>query len=201
MAPMDRVHDIAGLRVIVLDTSVPGHHHGEISGQINCTGSQRNSPNPRPSAPSSRCTIRRFPACRTSPCRSSCATRRRLPGRCAAPMCAVSSPGTCTTPPRATFAGIPVSVASASCYTQDLLTGGNPRARWRPGVQSGALLPRNSGAHRHSAGRRSRLSDGSCRRRPCSANWPTAGVSYPAGQPDTAYRAASWRAHSEALAR
>src|ERR1700737_4393509 len=31
MAPMDRVHEIAGLRVIVLDTSVPGHHHGEIA--------------------------------------------------------------------------------------------------------------------------------------------------------------------------
>ena len=27
----DRVHDIAGLRVISLDTSVPGYHHGEIS--------------------------------------------------------------------------------------------------------------------------------------------------------------------------
>jgi Icc protein len=31
MTPMDRVHNIAGLRVIVLDTSVPGYHHGEIS--------------------------------------------------------------------------------------------------------------------------------------------------------------------------
>ena len=27
----DRVHDIAGLRVVSLDTSVPGYHHGEIS--------------------------------------------------------------------------------------------------------------------------------------------------------------------------
>jgi len=27
----DRVHDVAGLRVISLDTSVPGYHHGEIS--------------------------------------------------------------------------------------------------------------------------------------------------------------------------
>ena len=31
MVPMDRVHDIAGLRVIVLDTSVPDYHHGEIT--------------------------------------------------------------------------------------------------------------------------------------------------------------------------
>ena len=30
-ATQDRVHDVAGLRVISLDTSVPGYHHGEIS--------------------------------------------------------------------------------------------------------------------------------------------------------------------------
>lgn len=29
-APQDRVHDVAGLRVIALDTSVPGYHHGEV---------------------------------------------------------------------------------------------------------------------------------------------------------------------------
>ena len=27
----DRVHDVAGLRVVSLDTSVPGYHHGELS--------------------------------------------------------------------------------------------------------------------------------------------------------------------------
>lgn len=30
-APQDRVHDIHGLRVISLDTTVPGYHHGEIT--------------------------------------------------------------------------------------------------------------------------------------------------------------------------
>ncbi len=30
-APQDRVHDIAGLRVVSIDTSVPGYHHGELS--------------------------------------------------------------------------------------------------------------------------------------------------------------------------
>lgn len=29
--PQDRVHDVDGLRVISLDTSVPGYHHGELS--------------------------------------------------------------------------------------------------------------------------------------------------------------------------
>ena len=31
-APQDRVHDVAGLRVISLDTTVPGWHHGELTG-------------------------------------------------------------------------------------------------------------------------------------------------------------------------
>jgi 3',5'-cyclic AMP phosphodiesterase CpdA len=30
-APQDRVHDIAGLRIIALDTTVPGWHHGELA--------------------------------------------------------------------------------------------------------------------------------------------------------------------------
>jgi 3',5'-cyclic AMP phosphodiesterase CpdA len=32
-APLDRVRMIDGLRIITLDTSVPGYHHGEISGR------------------------------------------------------------------------------------------------------------------------------------------------------------------------
>jgi Icc protein len=30
--PQDRVYDVAGLRVIALDSTVPGWHHGELSG-------------------------------------------------------------------------------------------------------------------------------------------------------------------------
>ena len=29
-APQDRVHDVAGLRVVALDTSVPNYHHGDL---------------------------------------------------------------------------------------------------------------------------------------------------------------------------
>jgi predicted phosphodiesterase len=90
IAPMDRVHQIAGLRVIALDTSVPGHHHGEIApDQLQWL-----------SAPSLPCTIHRFPACKTSPSWWSCAIRHHLPRCCAAPMYAASWPGTCTTPRR-----------------------------------------------------------------------------------------------------
>ncbi len=31
--PQDRVYDVAGLRIVSLDTSVPGWHHGEVSDQ------------------------------------------------------------------------------------------------------------------------------------------------------------------------
>ncbi len=30
-APQDRVHDVAGLRIVALDTSVPGYHHGDLT--------------------------------------------------------------------------------------------------------------------------------------------------------------------------
>src|SRR6478735_8666236 len=29
--PQDRVHDVDGLRIVSLDTSVPGYHHGELT--------------------------------------------------------------------------------------------------------------------------------------------------------------------------
>jgi Icc protein len=46
-APQDRVHDIDGLRVISLDTSVPGYHHGEItSDQLSWLADVLSSPAP-----------------------------------------------------------------------------------------------------------------------------------------------------------
>ena len=30
-APQDRVHEVAGLRIVALDTTVPGYHHGEVT--------------------------------------------------------------------------------------------------------------------------------------------------------------------------
>ena len=61
---------------------------------------------------------------------------------------APSSPATCTTRSTATFAGIPVSVASATCYTQDLNVPGrrHPRPRRRAGVQPRARLRRHGAA-------------------------------------------------------
>ena len=31
MAPMDRVYEVNGLRIVTLDSTVPGYHHGELS--------------------------------------------------------------------------------------------------------------------------------------------------------------------------
>lgn len=30
-SPQDRVHDVAGLRIVALDTTVPGYHHGDLT--------------------------------------------------------------------------------------------------------------------------------------------------------------------------
>ncbi|MBV9353315.1 MAG: phosphodiesterase [Mycobacterium sp.] len=123
MAPLDRVHDVAGLRVIVLDTSVPGHHHGEITiEQLQWLAAQLAEPAPfgtilamhHPPIPSVqdlavmvelRDQARLAQVLRGTDVRSILAGHLHYS----------------TT---ATFAGIPVSVASASCYTQDLLTPG-----------------------------------------------------------------------------
>ena len=57
--PQDRVHDVHGLRVIALDTSVPGYHHGALDRRPARPGWPTSSP-PRPStAPCWPCTTRR----------------------------------------------------------------------------------------------------------------------------------------------
>ena len=78
--PVDRVYDVNGLRVITLDSTVPGSHHGEVSGaQLDWLAE----------------------VLLGTDVRSIIAGHLHY-----------SSTGT--------FAGIPVSVASATCYTQDL---------------------------------------------------------------------------------
>jgi len=46
--PLDRVYDIDGLRIIALDTSVPGFHHGDLTaGQVDWLREQLATPAPR----------------------------------------------------------------------------------------------------------------------------------------------------------
>ncbi|WP_264992457.1 phosphodiesterase, partial [Mycobacterium montefiorense] len=136
MAPMDRVHDIAGLRVIVLDTSVPGYHHGEIApAQLQWLAAQLAEP-----APFGTILAMHHPPI---PCVQDLSVMVEL--RDQGPLAAVLRgtdvrsilAGHLHYSTSATFAGIPVSVASASCYSQDLLTAGT---RGRDGAQAFNLV-------------------------------------------------------------
>jgi len=118
-APVDQSYFINGLRVITLDTSVPGFHHGELSqSQLEWLDRELETPAPdgtilalhHPPVPSvldlSVLVELRDQASLAAVVRNS-DVRTILAGHLH-----YSTTGT--------FAGIPVSVASASCYTQDL---------------------------------------------------------------------------------
>jgi 3',5'-cyclic AMP phosphodiesterase CpdA len=118
-APVDHSYFINGLRVITMDTSVPGYHHGELSeAQLEWLTRELDTPAPdgtilalhHPPVPSvldlSVLVELRDQASLAAVVRNS-DVRTILAGHL----------HYSTT---ATFAGIPVSVASASCYTQDL---------------------------------------------------------------------------------
>lgn len=129
MAPLDRVSMIDGLRVITLDTSVPGHHYGEITGsQLAWLAAQLEAPAPHgsilalhhPPIPSV------LDLAVTVELRDQAALGRVLRGSDVRAILA----GHLHYSTNATFVGIPVSVASATCYTQDLtVAAGGTRGR------------------------------------------------------------------------
>jgi Icc protein len=117
--PLDHSYFINGLRVITLDTSVPGFHHGELDdSQLDWLAQELETPAPdgtilalhHPPVPSvldlSVLVELRDQASLAAVVRNS-DVRTILAGHL----------HYSTT---ASFAGVPVSVASASCYTQDL---------------------------------------------------------------------------------
>lgn len=155
MAPLDRVCMIDGLRIIVLDTSVPGHHHGEIrASQLGWLAEELATPAPdgtilalhHPPIPSV------LDMAVTVELRDQAALGRVLRGTDVRAILA----GHLHYSTNATFVGIPVSVASATCYTQDLTVaaGGNAWQRRRPRLQPGARLSGHRRAFGDSAGRR-----------------------------------------------
>ena len=118
-APVDHSYYINGLRIITLDTSVPGYHHGEVSPeQLEWLAAELATPAPdgtilalhHPPVPSvldlAVLVELRDQAALAGVLRNS-DVRAILGG----PLHYATT---------ATFAGIPVSVASATCYTQDL---------------------------------------------------------------------------------
>jgi Icc protein len=129
MASIDRVYDVNGLRVIALDSSVPGAHHGEItSDQLDWLAEELSIPAPHgtilamhhPPVPSV------LDLAVVVELRDQPALAEVLDGTDVRSIIA----GHLHYSTNATFAGIPVSVASATCYTQDLnVPVGGTRAR------------------------------------------------------------------------
>lgn len=128
-APIDRVHDINGLRIIALDSTVPGHHYGEISdAQLDWLAEELSVPAPHgtvlamhhPPVPSV------LDLAVLVELRDQAGLAEVLQGSDVRSIIAGHLHYSST----ATFAGIPVSVASATCYTQDLnVPVGGTRAR------------------------------------------------------------------------
>lgn len=118
-APLDRSYNINGLRIITLDSTVPGHHYGDISHeQLVWLANELLTP-----APFGTILALHHPPV---PCVQdlSVLVELRDQGRLAdvvrgTDVRAILA-GHLHYSTSALFAGIPVSVASATCYTQDL---------------------------------------------------------------------------------
>ncbi|TFD33923.1 phosphodiesterase [Cryobacterium cryoconiti] len=117
--PIDRVDFIGGLRLITLDTSVPGHHYGAVTeAQLRWLADQLSVPAPdgtilamhHPPVPSV------LDLAVSVELRDQSRLAQVLRGTDVRSILA----GHLHYSSMATFAGIPVSVASATCYTQDL---------------------------------------------------------------------------------
>lgn len=117
--PVDRVDDVRGLRVITLDTTVPGHHHGEVTGdQLDWLAEELATDAPygsilamhHPPVPSV------LDLAATVELRDQSSLAEVIAGSDIRSIIAGHLHYSTT----ATFAGVPVSVASATCYTQDL---------------------------------------------------------------------------------
>lgn len=118
-APQDRVHEVAGLRIVSLDTSVPGYHHGELTDdQLAWLADVLAAPAPHgtllalhhPPIP-----VPLMPAAEVIELLDQHRLAEVLTGTDV--RCILGGHFHYST--YSTFAGIPVSVASATCYTSD----------------------------------------------------------------------------------
>lgn len=119
-APQDRVYDIDGLRIISFDTTVPGYHHGEITdNQLDWLADVLSSPAKHgsilaihhPPIPTPMLEAMGMLELRDQP---------RLAEVLRGSDVRAILAGHLHYSTHSTFAGIPVSVASATCYTLDL---------------------------------------------------------------------------------
>ena len=118
-APIDRSYDLNGLRLITLDTSVPGHHYGAVTDQqLQWLAEELRVP-----APDGTILAMHHPPI-PSVLDLATAVELRDQDRLADVLRGTDVrsiiAGHLHYSSMAMFAGIPVSVASATCYTQDL---------------------------------------------------------------------------------
>jgi len=119
-APQDRVHDVAGLRIVALDTSVPGWHHGELSDeQLDWLADVTAEP-----APHGTLLAMHHPPIPVPMLRLAELIELHDQSRLADVLDGSDVRGILGGhfhfTSWSTFAGIPVSVASATCYTSEL---------------------------------------------------------------------------------
>ena len=119
LRPVDRVDELDGLRVVTLDTSVPGHHHGELRDeQLAWLADVLATPAPLGTI----LAMHHPPVPSVLPLAASVELRdqKRLADVLRGTDVRAIIAGHLHYSTFATFAGIPVSVASSTCYAQDL---------------------------------------------------------------------------------
>ncbi len=118
-APVDQVHDVDGLRIIALDTSVPGYHHGDLTdGQLQWLADVLSSP----ARHGSILALHHPPLPTPLPLMSVLELHHQpsLAAVIAGSDVRAILGGHLHYSSQGLFAGIPVSVAAATCYTMDL---------------------------------------------------------------------------------
>ncbi|MGY2700532.1 phosphodiesterase [Nocardioides sp. HB32] len=117
--PQDRVHDVAGLRIVSLDTSVPGYHHGELGdAQLEWLAGVLGTPAPHGTLLALHHPPVPIPMMRAAEV-IELYGQDRLADVLAGTDVRCILGGHLHYSTYSTFAGIPVSVASATCYTSD----------------------------------------------------------------------------------
>jgi Icc protein len=117
--PLHRSYRLGGLRVITLDTSVPGQHHGELDdGQLAWLEAELDRPAPEGSILALHHPP--IPMVQDLAVLSELRQQDRLAEIVAGKDIRLILGGHVHFPSASLFAGIPVSVASSTCYTQDL---------------------------------------------------------------------------------
>ncbi|GAA5155108.1 3',5'-cyclic adenosine monophosphate phosphodiesterase CpdA [Nocardioides marinquilinus] len=117
--PQDRVHDVDGLRIVALDTSVPGYHHGELEpAQLAWLADVLATPAPHgtllamhhPPLPVPMLRAAEIIELLDQPALAEVVAGTDVRGVLGGHLHLTTW---------STFAGVPVSVASATCYTSD----------------------------------------------------------------------------------